>query len=91
MKNPFYTMVPLITLIGVGSGVFLFLPQLLSSRPGGGDPRLARNTFDEQPIDARLWQDPLGVATANREKTEKYEAEKKRDGPQLFCSVTLIG
>ena len=62
---------PLITLIGVGSGVLLFFPQLISSRPGGGDPRLAGNTFDDQTIDARLWQDPLGVAIAGREKEQK--------------------
>jgi hypothetical protein len=62
---------PLITLIGVGSGVLLFFPQLISSRPGGGDPQLAGSTFDHQTIDARLWQDPLGVAVADREKNEK--------------------
>jgi hypothetical protein len=62
---------PLITLIGVGSGVLLFFPQLISSRPGGGDPQLAESTFDHQTVDARLWQDPLGVAVADREKSEK--------------------
>jgi hypothetical protein len=61
---------PLITLIGVGSGAFLFLPQLISSRPGGGDPQLAGNTFDPKTINARLWQDPLGPAIADREKNE---------------------
>ena len=71
-KAPAVPWLPLITLIGVGSGVFLFFPQLTSSRPGGGDPRLAGNTFDDQTIDARLWQDPLGVAIADREKSQKH-------------------
>jgi hypothetical protein len=63
---------PLITLIGVGSGVlFLSFQQLTSSRPGGGDPRLAGNIFDSQAIDARLWQDPLGVAMADRDNEQK--------------------
>jgi hypothetical protein len=62
---------PLIALIGVGSGVLFFLPQLTSSRPGGGVSQLAGNTFDQQTINARLWQDPLGVASADREKNEK--------------------
>ena len=39
---------PLITLIGVGSGVLLFFPQLISSRPGGGDLQLAGDTLDRQ-------------------------------------------
>ena len=77
-NTPSIPWLPLVTLIGVGSGVLLFFPQLLSSRPGGGDPRLAGNTFDEQTINARLWQDPLGVASADREKNEKYDAEKKQ-------------
>jgi hypothetical protein len=59
---------PLITLIGVGSGVLFFFPKLTSSRPGGGEPLLARDTFDAQMINARLWQDPLGVAMADQEK-----------------------
>jgi hypothetical protein len=63
---------PLITLVGVGSGVlFLHFQQLTSSRPGGGDPRLASDTFDEQTVDARLWEDPLGVAIADQEKRKK--------------------
>ena len=65
---------PLITLIGVGSGVLLFFPQLTSSRPGGGDPRLADNKFDDQTVDARLWQDPLGVALADDDKKKNSEA-----------------
>jgi len=56
---------PLLTLIGVGSGVLFFFPQLISSRPGGGDIRLAEYTFDPQTVDARLWQDPLGVTFEN--------------------------
>jgi len=59
---------PLITLIGLGSGVIFFFPQLVSSRPGGGEPRLAEDTFDDQTVDARLWQDPLGVAIESRAK-----------------------
>ncbi len=66
---------PLITLIGVGSGVLFFSSQqLISSRPGGGDSRLADNTFDEASIDARLWQDPLGVAIADVEIQKNSEA-----------------
>lgn len=65
---------PLVTLIGLGSGIILFFPQLVSSRPGGGDPRLAEDTFDDQTVDARLWQDPLGVAIQNHEKEEKGSA-----------------
>jgi hypothetical protein len=56
---------PLLTLIGVVSGVLFFFPQLISSRPGGGDIRLAEYTFDPQTVDARLWQDPLGVTFEN--------------------------
>jgi hypothetical protein len=69
---------PLITLIGAGSGFLLLFPQLTSSRPGGGDSRLAGNTFDHQTIDARLWQDPLGVAISDREKNEKRGEEAKQ-------------
>jgi hypothetical protein len=69
---------PLITLIAAGSGVLLFFPQLISSRPGGGDSRLAGNTFDYQSIDARLWQDPLGVAISDREKNERRSEEAKQ-------------
>lgn len=58
----------LITLVGLGSGVFFFFPQLISSRPGGGESQLSESTFDHQMIAARLWQDPLGVAIADREK-----------------------
>jgi hypothetical protein len=61
---------PLLTLIGVGSGVLLLFPQLISSRPGGGDTGMARSTFDDQTTDARLWQDPLGVAVADWEKNQ---------------------
>src|ERR1700722_708690 len=69
---------PLVTLIGVSSGVLLFFPQLTSSRPGGGDPQLAGSTFGLQTIDARLWQDPLGVAGADQEKNEKQSEEKSQ-------------
>jgi hypothetical protein len=65
---------PLITLIGVGSGLLLFFPQLTSSRPGGGEPQLAEKTFDDQTVDARLWQDPLGVAIASQQKEEKQNS-----------------
>jgi hypothetical protein len=61
---------PLITLVGVGSAVLLFFPPLTSSRPGGGDTHLSGTTFDEQTINARLWQDPLGVANADAEKND---------------------
>ena len=67
---------PLITLIGVGSGVLLFFPQLTSSRPRGGDPQLGGSTFNSQTIDARLWQDPLGVAAADQEGNEKLSPGK---------------
>jgi hypothetical protein len=66
---------PLITLIGVSSGAFLYFSQLTSSRPGGGDTRLASNTFDNQTVDARLWQDPLGVVVADLEKDQKKIVE----------------
>ncbi len=56
---------PLVTLLTVGSGVILLLPQITSSRPGGGDPKLVQ-TFDPQAINARLWQDPLGVVIADQ-------------------------
>jgi hypothetical protein len=73
---------PLITLIGVGSGVLLFFPQLTSSRPRGGDPQLGGSTFNSQTIDARLWQDPLGVAAADQEVNEKLSPGKGAgDGP----------
>jgi hypothetical protein len=58
-------------------GVLLFFPQLTSSRPGGGDSRLAGNTFDDQTIDARLWQDPLGVAMADQEKAKKEDVQTR--------------
>jgi len=74
---------PLITLIGVGSGVLLFFPKLTSSRPGGGDPQLAGSTFDQQTINARLWQDPLGVAGADWEKYEKQSEEKSQNYREL--------
>jgi hypothetical protein len=91
-NSPSIPWLPLITLIGVGSGVLLFFPQLLSSRPGGGDPQLAGNTFDEQTVDARLWQDPLGVASADREKTEKDETEKKQksEAHSVTCFQKLL-
>jgi hypothetical protein len=76
---------PLITLIGVGSGVLFFsFQQLISSRPGGGDPRLAGNTFDEETIDARLWQDPLGVAIADGEKQRNSEVHSVRQFQKLL-------
>lgn len=65
----------LITVIGLSSGAFLYFSQLTSSRPGGGDPRLASNTFDDQTVDARLWQDPLGVIVADLEKDQKKVVE----------------
>jgi hypothetical protein len=61
---------PLLTLVGLGSGIFFFFPQLLSSRPGGGDPRLAEDTFDQQTLDARLWQDPLAAAIQNAQEAK---------------------
>jgi hypothetical protein len=73
---------PLITLIGLGSGVLLFFPKLTSSRPRGGEPLLARDTFDTQTINARLWQDPLGVAMADREKSQTQVREHSVAGFQ---------
>jgi hypothetical protein len=66
--------IPLITAIGLVSGFLLFLPQITSSRPGGGDPKLANPSFAPQSIDARLWQDPLGSAAADIEEEKKLEA-----------------
>ena len=70
----FIPWLPLITLIMVSGGVLLSFQQLNSSRPGGGNTRLAVDTFDDQTVDARLWQDPLGVAVADREKTQRDSA-----------------
>jgi hypothetical protein len=78
---------PLITLIGVSSGVFFFFPQLTSSRPGGGESQLAGNTFDYQTIAARLWQDPLGVAIADRQKNTDQESKEKF---QKYCAVHCV-
>jgi hypothetical protein len=78
---------PLITLIGVGTGVLLFFPQLTSSRPGGGDRHLSETKFDEQTINARLWQDPLGVANADAEKHEKLRDSNDKYHSELH-SVT---
>jgi hypothetical protein len=82
-QSPSIPWLPLITLIGVGSGVLLFFPQLTSSRPGGGNLQLAGNTFDKQTINARLWQDPLGVASADQEKNEKQSEEKSQNYREL--------
>lgn len=62
---------PLITLIMVGGGLLIAFQPLTSSRPGGGNTRLAVDTFDDQAVDARLWQDPWGVAVADLEKPQK--------------------
>jgi hypothetical protein len=79
-KSAPFPWLPLITLIGAGSGILLLFPQLTSSRPGGGDPWLTGNTFDYQAVEARLWQDPLGVAVADREKDlERERTEKQRE------------
>jgi hypothetical protein len=64
-ERPSFPWVPVIILILVGSGVVLTFQQLTSSRPAGGDTRLATNTFEGQNIDARLWQDPFGVTAAD--------------------------
>ena len=64
-KSASISWLPLIGLIGVSSGFFLVFTQLTSSRPGGGEFRLTGWTFDTQTVDARLWQDPLGVAVAD--------------------------
>jgi hypothetical protein len=65
--------IPLITAIGLVSGFLLFLPQITSSRPGGGDSKLANPSFAPQSIDARLWQDPLGSAEADIEEEKKLD------------------
>jgi hypothetical protein len=61
---------PLIGLIVVGGGVLLLMPQITSSRPGGGNPRLAAS-FEPQAINARLWQDPFGVVVADQERDKE--------------------
>jgi hypothetical protein len=76
---------PLITLVAVSSGVLLFFQQLTSSRPGGGDPRLTDNTFEGQSIDARLWQDPLGVTAEDREKRGSAEGHSVADFRELMA------
>jgi hypothetical protein len=79
--------VPLITLIGLSSGVLFFFPQLISSRPEGGESQLAGSTLDYQTTAARLWQDPLGVAFADREKNINQESYGKRGEAkfQKYC------
>jgi hypothetical protein len=74
---------PLITLIAVGSGVFFLLPQITSSRPGGGDPKLV-TTFDPQAINARLWQDPLGVVSADQDRDKERPQSRMTHSIRLF-------
>ena len=61
---------PLIGLIGVSSGFFLVFTQLSSSRPLGGELCLSGFTFDSQTVEARLWQDPLGVVAADWQQNQ---------------------
>jgi hypothetical protein len=70
--------VPLIGSLGIVSGLFLLLPQITSSRPGGGDPRLAVPPADPQAVDARLWEDPLGVAIADWERVKRNPDDRIR-------------
>jgi hypothetical protein len=67
---------PLISLVVLGGGVALLLPQITSSRPGGGDPKLVE-TFNPQSINARLWQGPLGIVIADKETTSDEEKKSK--------------
>jgi hypothetical protein len=84
---------PLITLIGVSSGVFFFFPQLISSRPEGGESQLAGSTVEYQTTASRLWQDPLGVAFADREKNINKESYEKRGEEkfQEYCKAHSVG
>jgi hypothetical protein len=74
---------PLVTFVAVSSGIVLFFQQLTSSRPGGGDPRLTDNTFEEETIDARLWQDPIEVTTAELENQSGGKAHSVGDIQKL--------
>ncbi len=74
---------PLITLIAVGSGVFFLLPQITTSRPGGGDPKLV-TTFDPQAINARLWQDPLGVVSVDQDRDKERPQSRMTHSIRLF-------
>lgn len=77
---------PIVTLAAVSSGVLLLFQQLTSSRPGGGDPSLADNTFETQSIDARLWQDPLGVTTEDRQKQLSIKAHSVDEFRKLMAA-----
>jgi hypothetical protein len=47
-KSASFPWLPLITLIGVGGGALYLFPQLVSSRPQGGDTRLEGTTFEKR-------------------------------------------
>jgi len=79
---------PLITLIAAGSGVALLLPQITSSRPGGGDPRLV-DTFDPQSINARLWQDPVGVVNAEQETRKQSQPDDSTHSIEVFRHLLI--
>jgi hypothetical protein len=81
--SPDFPWLPLITLIVAGSGVALLLPQITSSRPGGGDPILV-DTFDPQTINARLWQDPVGVVNAEQEKRKQSQQDDTTHSIEAF-------
>jgi hypothetical protein len=87
--------VPLVGSIVVVTGILHFLPQITSSRPGGGDPKLADTAFEPQAVEARLWQDPLSVAMAdaqaNREKPKGGKAHEIADFQQLLIEKLYSG
>lgn len=85
-------LLPLITLVGVGSGLLIFFPQLTSSRPPGGDRRLAATTYDADTINARLWQDPLAAAFVDWKKhSEASEAHSIGQFREQMIKKCLAG
>lgn len=71
----------LITLICISTGIIFFFPQLTSSRPGGGDSTLLTKRFGDETVNARLWQDPLGVAIEDGESVGEDGQKKKYNFP----------
>jgi hypothetical protein len=69
----------LITLVCVSTGLIFFFPQLTSSRPGGGDSTLLDKTFGDETVNARLWQDSLGVCVEDGEGIPEIRPKKFRN------------
>lgn len=80
---------PLLTFMAVSSGVLIYFQQLTSSRPGGGDPTLG-DTFNDETIDARLWQDPLAVAIADGELSDGKSGKKRDSEPHSVARFQRV-